>query len=145
MIGTSVALPLGVIFSNPTARGPRSFFLRSSFFRGTISGVLSCAALGIAKHPPAITVIKPMAASPTLRYRILWNDGNPAARLPGRLKSSLIFLLSPDLFGEENPMNIHDKAPEFTLQDENGREVSLRDLRGKTVVLYFYPRADTPG
>src|SRR5271157_5964466 len=42
-------------------------------------------------------------------------------------------------------MNINDKAPDFTLQDENGKEVSLKDLRGKTVVLYFYPRADTPG
>ena len=42
-------------------------------------------------------------------------------------------------------MNIHDKAPEFTLQDENGKEISSKDLRGKTVVLYFYPRADTPG
>jgi peroxiredoxin Q/BCP len=42
-------------------------------------------------------------------------------------------------------MNIHDKAPEFTLQDENGKEISLKSLRGKVVVLYFYPRADTPG
>jgi peroxiredoxin Q/BCP len=42
-------------------------------------------------------------------------------------------------------MNVHDKAPEFTLQDENENEVSLKGLRGKTVVLYFYPRADTPG
>ncbi len=42
-------------------------------------------------------------------------------------------------------MNVHDKAPDFTLQDENGKEFSLKDLRGKTVVLYFYPRADTPG
>jgi len=42
-------------------------------------------------------------------------------------------------------MNIHDKAPQFTLQDENGKEVSLQDFRGKTMVLYFYPRADTPG
>jgi peroxiredoxin Q/BCP len=42
-------------------------------------------------------------------------------------------------------MNIHDKAPDFTLQDENEKEVSLKGLRGKTVVLYFYPRADTPG
>jgi peroxiredoxin Q/BCP len=42
-------------------------------------------------------------------------------------------------------MNIHDKAPDFTLQDENGKEISLKALRGKTVVLYFYPRADTPG
>ncbi len=42
-------------------------------------------------------------------------------------------------------LKLHDKAPEFTLQDENGQEVSLKGLRGKTVVLYFYPRADTPG
>jgi thioredoxin-dependent peroxiredoxin len=42
-------------------------------------------------------------------------------------------------------MNINDKAPDFTVQDENGKEVSLKDLKGKTVVLYFYPRADTPG
>src|SRR5580658_2068081 len=42
-------------------------------------------------------------------------------------------------------VNINDKAPEFTLPDQNGDEVSLKDFRGKYVVLYFYPRADTPG
>jgi peroxiredoxin Q/BCP len=42
-------------------------------------------------------------------------------------------------------MNIHDKAPDFTLQNEDGKNTSLKDLRGKTVVLYFFPRADTPG
>jgi len=42
-------------------------------------------------------------------------------------------------------MNINDKAPDFTLQDENGKEIALKDLLGKTVVLYFYPRANTPG
>ena len=42
-------------------------------------------------------------------------------------------------------MNIHDKAPEFTLQDENGKEVALKDLRGKRVILFFYPKAGTPG
>jgi peroxiredoxin Q/BCP len=38
-----------------------------------------------------------------------------------------------------------DKAPPFTLPDQNGDPVKLADLRGQTVVLYFYPRADTPG
>ena len=38
-----------------------------------------------------------------------------------------------------------DTAPDFTLPDQDGNEVSLADLRGETVVLYFYPRADTPG
>ncbi|HTU41095.1 MAG TPA: thioredoxin-dependent thiol peroxidase [Candidatus Aquilonibacter sp.] len=42
-------------------------------------------------------------------------------------------------------MNINDKAPDFSLLDENGKQISLKDLKGKTVVLYFYPRADTPG
>jgi thioredoxin-dependent peroxiredoxin len=38
-----------------------------------------------------------------------------------------------------------DKAPNFTLPDQNGEKVKLSDLRGQTVVVYFYPRADTPG
>jgi len=42
-------------------------------------------------------------------------------------------------------MKVNDKAPDFTLQDQNEREVAVKDLRGKTVVLYFFPRADTPG
>jgi peroxiredoxin Q/BCP len=42
-------------------------------------------------------------------------------------------------------MQVNDKAPDFTLQDENGQPVRLGDLRGKNVVLYFFPKADTPG
>ncbi|HEX6115925.1 MAG TPA: thioredoxin-dependent thiol peroxidase [Solirubrobacterales bacterium] len=38
-----------------------------------------------------------------------------------------------------------DKAPDFTLENQDGEEVTLSALRGKRVVLYFYPRADTPG
>ena len=37
------------------------------------------------------------------------------------------------------------KAPEFTLKASGGGEVSLKELKGKTVVLYFYPKDDTPG
>lgn len=36
-------------------------------------------------------------------------------------------------------------APDFTLPDQDGRELTLSKLRGRIVVLYFYPRADTPG
>jgi peroxiredoxin Q/BCP len=36
-------------------------------------------------------------------------------------------------------------APDFSLPDQDGEELTLSDLRGETVVLYFYPRADTPG
>jgi len=42
-------------------------------------------------------------------------------------------------------MEIKSKAPDFTLPDENGNPVSLAQFRGKTVVLFFYPKADTPG
>jgi len=42
-------------------------------------------------------------------------------------------------------MEVNDKAPDFSTTDENGKEVALKDFRGKTVVLYFYPKADTPG
>lgn len=38
-----------------------------------------------------------------------------------------------------------DKAPEFTLLDDRSEEVSLRDFAGKRVIVYFYPRANTPG
>jgi thioredoxin-dependent peroxiredoxin len=38
-----------------------------------------------------------------------------------------------------------DKAPDFTARDQNGNVVKLSDLRGQRVVLYFYPKDDTPG
>jgi peroxiredoxin Q/BCP len=38
-----------------------------------------------------------------------------------------------------------DQAPDFTLPDQSGRTVSLSELRGSWVVLYFYPADDTPG
>ena len=37
------------------------------------------------------------------------------------------------------------KAPDFTLPDQNGEKVKLSSLKGSPVVLYFYPKADTPG
>jgi thioredoxin-dependent peroxiredoxin len=42
-------------------------------------------------------------------------------------------------------LNENDVAPDFTLADENGDAVSLSDFRGRRVVLYFYPKDDTPG
>lgn len=38
-----------------------------------------------------------------------------------------------------------NKAPDFTGKDENGKKIKLSDLTGKKVVLYFYPKDDTPG
>lgn len=42
-------------------------------------------------------------------------------------------------------LNIGVKAPDFTLNDKNGNAVSLSDFKGKTVVLYFYPKDNTSG
>lgn len=42
-------------------------------------------------------------------------------------------------------MEINSKAPAFTLPNEDGNPVSLEQFRGKDVVLFFYPRANTPG
>lgn len=42
-------------------------------------------------------------------------------------------------------MEINDKVADFALQDEEGRMVHLKDFAGTPVVLFFYPRADTPG
>ena len=38
-----------------------------------------------------------------------------------------------------------DKAPDFKAKDQNGKIVSLKDFKGKKLVLYFYPKDDTPG
>ncbi|MEH6754739.1 MAG: thioredoxin-dependent thiol peroxidase [Alphaproteobacteria bacterium] len=44
-------------------------------------------------------------------------------------------------------MNVNegDKAPEFTMPTDGGGSVSLKDMKGKAVVLYFYPKDSTPG
>jgi len=42
-------------------------------------------------------------------------------------------------------LHIGDKAPDFTAKDQNGKTVSLSDLKGMNVILYFYPKDDTPG
>lgn len=42
-------------------------------------------------------------------------------------------------------IEVGKSAPAFTLPDQNGDKIALKDLKGKWVVLYFYPRDDTPG
>lgn len=42
-------------------------------------------------------------------------------------------------------LEVNTKAPDFTLSDKDGNPISLSDFRGKRVVLYFYPRDNTPG
>ena len=47
--------------------------------------------------------------------------------------------------GGNTTLEVGTKAPEFTLPDQNGEMHSLKDYRGKKVILYFYPRDNTPG
>ncbi len=43
------------------------------------------------------------------------------------------------------PVRVGDTAPDFTLEDTEGNKVTLSELKGKWVVLYFYPEDFTPG
>ena len=44
-----------------------------------------------------------------------------------------------------NKLSEGQKAPDFSANDQNGKSVSLSDLAGKNIILYFYPKDDTPG
>ena len=44
-----------------------------------------------------------------------------------------------------NELSEGQKAPDFRANDQNGKSVSLSDLAGKNIILYFYPKDDTPG
>lgn len=117
------------------ARGPLIFFLgggAGGFSAGSSLGRFSCglwAATG--GTATAKNARSTMTTGPNLRYKNLLDINRPVNRKFARK--------------EEFMLNVNDKAPEFSLQDENGKEISLKSLRGKVVVLYFYPRADTPG
>ena len=41
--------------------------------------------------------------------------------------------------------DVGDQAPDFSVPSDSGATVSLKDFKGKTLVLYFFPKADTPG
>jgi len=42
-------------------------------------------------------------------------------------------------------LNVGDKAPDFSLPSDSGADLSLKDFSGHPLVLYFFPKADTPG
>ena len=50
-----------------------------------------------------------------------------------------------NIANKENRLKSGDKAPEFSLPNEDNVEIALRDLDGYTIILYFYPKDNTPG
>lgn len=62
-----------------------------------------------------------------------------------RLWMALLLLCSVSVTMANTIPVAGNAAPDFALTDQNGREVTLEGLRGKWVVLYFYPKNDTPG
>lgn len=58
----------------------------------------------------------------------------------------IVKLVTNSLFRKEFPMRkVGEIAPDFSTTDHEGRPLRLSDLRGKYVVLWFFPKADTPG
>jgi len=47
--------------------------------------------------------------------------------------------------GKPTMLTVGDMAPSFTVQTHEGKDLSLASLRGKKILLWFYPKADTPG
>jgi len=56
-----------------------------------------------------------------------------------------LILLVPRLLSRGSAPALGGSAPDFTLPSQDGTPVSLKDYRGKWVVLYFYPKDQTPG
>src|SRR5580692_265706 len=117
-MGIRRAFPLGPSSIRPRARGPLLVFAECPTCAGRIGG-----------RATSRRKLRAKTLQMT-RHRVMrYNVGRELDR-KGDIRMEI---------------NINDKAPEFTLPDQNGDEVSLKEFRGKYVVLYFYPRADTPG
>jgi len=63
----------------------------------------------------------------------------------GLIKLILTFIIIGVAVAKNNELKIGDKAPDFTLQDQNKSEHTLSNYFGKKLVVYFYPKDDTPG
>jgi len=61
------------------------------------------------------------------------------------LKLLLILMVPVMIFGQNNKFNPGDAAPDFTLFDQDGKAHTLSDYLGQNIVIYFYPKDDTPG
>jgi len=95
---------------------------------------------GIASNPSARGPLSAFAPRETCAAVV----SRPSKASPGKMTAQAVLRYNVVREGETS-MEVNDKAPEFTLPDQNGENISLKDFRGKTVILFFYPKADTPG
>src|SRR5258706_12329234 len=65
---------------------------------------------------------------------------NPLVSFAGKLR-----FVKTMLFGGGTMLKVGDLAPDFDVSDHNGRRIKLSELRGRKIILWFYPKADTPG
>lgn len=56
-----------------------------------------------------------------------------------------IFATISLLFGRSDTLKVGDAAPDFTLLSHDKKKITLKEYKGKRVVVYFFPKADTPG
>ena len=56
----------------------------------------------------------------------------------------ILVLLSLNIFAQTK-LKVGDKAPDFTAKDQDGKDITLSKYKGKKVILYFYPKDNTPG
>ena len=65
------------------------------------------------------------------------------------MKTRILFLLTLLIFSmnsfSQTKLSIGDKAPDFTAKDQDGKQITLSAYKGKKVILYFYPKDQTPG
>jgi hypothetical protein len=82
-----------------------------------------------------------------IRTRRCWTHSSPHSRYNDGMSliGMLRFAVKSILGGPKAMLKPGAAAPEFVAPDHNGKALSLRDLRGRKVVLWFYPKADTPG
>jgi hypothetical protein len=101
--------PLGVISTSAKARGPFTF-LAGALSSAVVSGVAAGWCLRLCAQTEQ--TLRKMTPNKRIRYNVAEAEG-------------------------ETAMDINDKAPAFTLPDQNGKELSLKDFRDKYVVLFF--------
>src|SRR5882724_275244 len=113
------------------------------------TGALVCVAAGAASAVACGNSITAIARGPLCSLRVLRYCALAAGLSRSRAKKTVEMtrysLVGYNFRRGERLMTEGKKAPDFNLSDENGSMVRLKELRGQNVVLFFYPKADTPG